>query len=240
MRERAVPAPGLQWGEGRKTRPRTPIGNGGRHGRGARAHADRARLRVLPRARGVLLRHEAGAVAGLAARGGPRRDALAPEARPPYSTLPAATCASSGSSPSAPAGARPLLRRRLLPRARDRRGRARCALPSLRRPHRAALRRDPLAGVPSCDLVACFGFMHHVPGIDLRLGLARALARRLAPGGLLACSFWRFMDDPHLAAKRRCARRRPARRPRRAAGGRRPLPRLAGRRLRPAVLPLHR
>lgn len=61
--------------------------------------------------------------------------------------------------------------------------------------------RDPLAGVPSCDLVACFGFMHHVPGIDLRLGLARALARRLAPGGLLACSFWRFMDDPRLAAK---------------------------------------
>lgn len=58
-----------------------------------------------------------------------------------------------------------------------------------------------LAGIPRCGLVVCFGFMHHVPGRALREGLLRALAERTAPGGLLALSFWRYLDDPRLARR---------------------------------------
>ncbi len=61
--------------------------------------------------------------------------------------------------------------------------------------------REALCGIPACDLVACFGFMHHVPGARLRFLMLDALAAHLAPGGALAVSFWRFMDDARLAAK---------------------------------------
>lgn len=60
---------------------------------------------------------------------------------------------------------------------------------------------DPFAGVPACELVACFGFMHHVPGSGLRAQLVESLLRRTVPGGVVALSFWRFMDDDRLARK---------------------------------------
>lgn len=44
----------------------------------------------------------------------------------------------------------------------------------------------------SFDLVAAFGLMHHVPGGASRRVLLRRLAGRVAPGGLLAVSFWQF------------------------------------------------
>lgn len=43
------------------------------------------------------------------------------------------------------------------------------------------------------DLVALFGVLHHVPGAERRLALLRSLADRVAPGGLLAFTEWRFM-----------------------------------------------
>ena len=49
------------------------------------------------------------------------------------------------------------------------------------------------------DLAVAFGFMHHVPGCGLRSRLLRLMADALAPGGALAVSFWRFMDDGQLA-----------------------------------------
>lgn len=61
--------------------------------------------------------------------------------------------------------------------------------------------RDPLAGIPSCDLVVCFGFMHHVPGARLRGAVLDLLAAHTRPHGYLALSFWRFLDDERLAAK---------------------------------------
>ncbi len=36
---------------------------------------------------------------------------------------------------------------------------------------------------------------------DLRAALMRGLVRAARPGGLVACSLWRFLDDPALAAK---------------------------------------
>ena len=51
--------------------------------------------------------------------------------------------------------------------------------------------------LPFGELVACFGFMHHVPGE----ALLRELVAHAAPGGIVAVSFWRFMDDARLAGK---------------------------------------
>ena len=51
------------------------------------------------------------------------------------------------------------------------------------------------------DLVTAFGVMHHVAGEDRRRRLLRRLAARVAPGGLLAVSFWQF------GARSRFARR---------------------------------
>lgn len=42
------------------------------------------------------------------------------------------------------------------------------------------------------DFITAFGLLHHLPGFDRRFALLRAAARHLAPGGLLAVSFWQF------------------------------------------------
>lgn len=44
------------------------------------------------------------------------------------------------------------------------------------------------------DLVALFGMLHHIPGNARRVAFLRALADRVAPGGLLAFAAWRFYD----------------------------------------------
>lgn len=67
------------------------------------------------------------------------------------------------------------------------------------------LRRDLLLeGLPSdppgapFDLIAVFGLMHHLPGAENRRALLRRAARLLAPGGLLAVSFWQFGERPRF------------------------------------------
>ena len=52
-----------------------------------------------------------------------------------------------------------------------------------------------------CDLAVCFGFMHHVPGADLRRRVVDELVARTRPGGVVAISLWRFMNDERLARK---------------------------------------
>lgn len=66
----------------------------------------------------------------------------------------------------------------------------------------------PLAGalarrmnVPGCDCSVSFGFMHHVPTQALRAAVLDALVSQVRPGGLVAVSFWRFMEHEALAAK---------------------------------------
>ncbi len=57
--------------------------------------------------------------------------------------------------------------------------------------------RDVLAGPPAAgayDLVALFGMLHHIPGCERRCAFMRALAGRVAPGGLLAFAAWRFYE----------------------------------------------
>jgi tRNA (uracil-5-)-methyltransferase TRM9 len=57
--------------------------------------------------------------------------------------------------------------------------------------------RDLIENPPSMgayDLVGIFGVLHHVPGAEQRLKLARILAERVAPGGLLIFACWRFHE----------------------------------------------
>lgn len=53
---------------------------------------------------------------------------------------------------------------------------------------------DPEAVLPEgpFDAVVLFGLLHHVPGAAQRDALLRAALRRVAPGGLLAATFWQF------------------------------------------------
>ncbi len=53
----------------------------------------------------------------------------------------------------------------------------------------------------SADAAVCFGFFHHVPSERLRARLLAELVRSVRPGGIVAASFWRFMDDERLARK---------------------------------------
>jgi SAM-dependent methyltransferase len=51
------------------------------------------------------------------------------------------------------------------------------------------------------DLVGAFGLMHHIPGREYRRMFMRQLAGLLAPGGVLAVAFWRFLDSDKLRAR---------------------------------------
>jgi tRNA (uracil-5-)-methyltransferase TRM9 len=57
---------------------------------------------------------------------------------------------------------------------------------------RDIVERPPDAG--QYDLVALFGVLHHVPGHAGRRALLRALAKRVAPGGLLVFTCWCFYE----------------------------------------------
>ncbi|MDY4042163.1 MAG: class I SAM-dependent methyltransferase [Collinsella sp.] len=68
---------------------------------------------------------------------------------------------------------------------------------------RALIDNRELPSMDPADLAVCFGFMHHVPTAELRGRVVGALVRATRPGGLIALSFWRFMDDPRLARQAR-------------------------------------
>lgn len=63
---------------------------------------------------------------------------------------------------------------------------------------------DGLAGCPGpFDVVASFGFLHHVPTHELRARLLGRMVGVLRPKGLAVASFWGFADDERLARKAR-------------------------------------
>ena len=59
----------------------------------------------------------------------------------------------------------------------------------------------------AADLVACFGFFHHVPTIEARRRLLQELLSYTRAGGLCCVSLWRPMSDRRIArvlAQRAC------------------------------------
>lgn len=55
--------------------------------------------------------------------------------------------------------------------------------------------------VETYDLVACFGFFHHLPGNENRQQLLSLILKALKPGGIALVSLWRFMDNQRLRSK---------------------------------------
>jgi tRNA (uracil-5-)-methyltransferase TRM9 len=51
------------------------------------------------------------------------------------------------------------------------------------------------------DLVVLFGILHHVPSFERRCELLAEVAQRVAPGGLLALTFWRLDRDPRFSKR---------------------------------------
>jgi SAM-dependent methyltransferase len=51
------------------------------------------------------------------------------------------------------------------------------------------------------SVVVAFGLLHHIPQEARRRALILALAERVAPGGLLALTFWDFAGEPRFARK---------------------------------------
>ena len=45
------------------------------------------------------------------------------------------------------------------------------------------------------DIVASFGFMHHIPSFDLRIKFLKHALNYVRPNGHLIVSFWQFMND---------------------------------------------
>lgn len=81
---------------------------------------------------------------------------------------------------------------------------ARQALSALPQVEARLERRDIVENPPDSgqyDLVALFGVLHHVPGFRQRQSLLRALAERVAPGGVLAFACWRFYEYARFRAR---------------------------------------
>jgi SAM-dependent methyltransferase len=51
------------------------------------------------------------------------------------------------------------------------------------------------------SLVTAFGLLHHIPGFQERRELVRALAERVAPGGVLAFTGWCFYEYERFRAR---------------------------------------
>lgn len=52
-----------------------------------------------------------------------------------------------------------------------------------------------------CDLSVTFGFMHHMPTQALRLAALQTLITKTHSKGLIAVSFWQFLNNENLAKK---------------------------------------
>ena len=52
-----------------------------------------------------------------------------------------------------------------------------------------------------CDVSVSFGFMHHIPTQALRFKTLQTLINKTRPNGLIAVSFWQFLNNEKLAKK---------------------------------------
>ncbi len=60
---------------------------------------------------------------------------------------------------------------------------------------------EPIFDAPLADITVCFGFMHHIPSCEFRVRVLDALVRQTRPGGIIAISFWEFMNDGRMEKK---------------------------------------
>jgi SAM-dependent methyltransferase len=74
--------------------------------------------------------------------------------------------------------------------------RARAALPEATFELCDVIENPPESG--QYDLVALLGVLHHIPGYAARRAFMRGLAERVAPGGLLVFTAWRFYEYPRF------------------------------------------
>jgi SAM-dependent methyltransferase len=51
------------------------------------------------------------------------------------------------------------------------------------------------------DLVLAFAVLHHIPGLDLRLGILHKIRSQLRPGGRFIHSEWKFLGSDKLRAR---------------------------------------
>jgi len=51
------------------------------------------------------------------------------------------------------------------------------------------------------DVVFAFAVLHHIPGIELRMGLIQKIRERLKPDGTFIHSNWQFLTSPRLKAR---------------------------------------
>lgn len=56
------------------------------------------------------------------------------------------------------------------------------------------------------DACACFGFLHHVPGREVRARALRGLVGQVRPGGLVMVSLWQFEKSEQIAEQARALR----------------------------------
>jgi len=54
---------------------------------------------------------------------------------------------------------------------------------------------------PNCKLSVSFGFMHHIPGQQLRKKVLDLMIEKTLTDGHIIVSFWQFLKSPQLAAK---------------------------------------
>ena len=67
--------------------------------------------------------------------------------------------------------------------------------------HNPAAMPEVVFDAPLADISVCFGFMHHVPSCEYRVRVLDALVRQTRPGGIIAISFWEFMNDERMVRK---------------------------------------
>ena len=62
-------------------------------------------------------------------------------------------------------------------------------------------RDDALSLIPPADLCVSFGFMHHIPGQELRKSLIDLMLDATKVSGFVVISFWQFLKNADLAHK---------------------------------------
>lgn len=60
---------------------------------------------------------------------------------------------------------------------------------------------NPSYEIMECDLSVCFGYYHHIPTFERRVDILEKQLKSLKSGGIVAISFWNFLNDEKISAK---------------------------------------